>query len=272
MRASPGPGAVAGRDALRRQADHRRGDRAGSDAGRRRARSRNGTPPGCSIASADCCFWNSPSRSRRTSWDATVSLLDSLLSEQFSNVTSLRLMEHAATLDLEDFEDSELQDRLERARRQASGRMTLIGQLFGQVAGPGDDRQLRRRTARVRAVADRAAGGRAGAGVHRRGALQRAKLFAQLRAHRRAARNRLRPADRRERRDREGSQDLRAQPLSDRSLPASSPATSIWRTGSSRCAAPAGAVCWPPWARSRTTSPTPTSSGAPCTASSRSAI
>jgi len=63
----------------------------------------------------------------------TVSLLDSLLSEQFSNVTSLRLMEHAATLDLEDFEDSELQDRLERARRQASGRMTLIGQLFGQI-------------------------------------------------------------------------------------------------------------------------------------------
>jgi ATP-binding cassette subfamily B protein len=63
----------------------------------------------------------------------TVSLLDSLLSEQFSNVTSLRLMEHAATLDLEDFEDSELQDRLDRARRQASGRMTLIGQLFGQV-------------------------------------------------------------------------------------------------------------------------------------------
>jgi ATP-binding cassette subfamily B protein len=63
----------------------------------------------------------------------TVSLLDSLLSEQFSNVTSLRLMEHAATLDLEDFEDSELQDRLERARRQTSGRMTLIGQLFGQI-------------------------------------------------------------------------------------------------------------------------------------------
>ena len=62
-----------------------------------------------------------------------VSLLDSLLSEQFSNVTSLRLMEHAATLDLEDFEDSELQDRLERARRQAAGRTSLIGQLFGQA-------------------------------------------------------------------------------------------------------------------------------------------
>lgn len=62
-----------------------------------------------------------------------VSLLDSLLSELFSNETSLRLMEHAATLDLEDFEDSELQDRLERARRQAAGRTSLIGQLFGQA-------------------------------------------------------------------------------------------------------------------------------------------
>ena len=62
-----------------------------------------------------------------------VSLLDSLLSERFSNETSLRLMEHAATLDLEDFEDSELQDRLERARRQAAGRSSLIAQLFGQA-------------------------------------------------------------------------------------------------------------------------------------------
>lgn len=62
-----------------------------------------------------------------------VSLFDSLLSEQFSNVTSIRLMEHAATLDLEDFEDSEQQDKLERARRQASGRMSLMNQLFGQA-------------------------------------------------------------------------------------------------------------------------------------------
>ena len=62
-----------------------------------------------------------------------ISLLDSLLSERFSNETSIRLMEHAATLDLEDFEDSELQDRLERARRQAGGRASLIGQLFGQA-------------------------------------------------------------------------------------------------------------------------------------------
>ena len=55
-----------------------------------------------------------------------VSLVDSLLSERFTNATSVRLMEHAATLDLEDFEDSELQDQLERARRQATGRLALL--------------------------------------------------------------------------------------------------------------------------------------------------
>ena len=59
--------------------------------------------------------------------------VDTLLSEKVGITTSLKLMEHAATLDLEDFEDSELQDSLERARRQASGRMTLMGQVFGQA-------------------------------------------------------------------------------------------------------------------------------------------
>jgi ATP-binding cassette subfamily B protein len=63
----------------------------------------------------------------------SVSLVDSLLGEKLTNITSVRLMEHAATLDLEDFEDSELQDRLERARRQTTGRMTLMSQLFGQA-------------------------------------------------------------------------------------------------------------------------------------------
>jgi ATP-binding cassette, subfamily B, bacterial len=62
-----------------------------------------------------------------------VSLVDSLLSERVSNASSIRLMEHAATLDLEDFEDAGFQDQLERARRQTSGRMALIAQLFGQA-------------------------------------------------------------------------------------------------------------------------------------------
>ena len=62
-----------------------------------------------------------------------VSLVDSLLAERVTNASSVRLMEHAAKLDLEDFEDPEFQDQLERARRQTSGRMTLMGQLFSQA-------------------------------------------------------------------------------------------------------------------------------------------
>jgi ATP-binding cassette, subfamily B, bacterial len=62
-----------------------------------------------------------------------VALTDSLLAERVTNASSVRLMEHAAELDLEDFEDSEFQDQLERARRQTSGRMTLMGQLFSQA-------------------------------------------------------------------------------------------------------------------------------------------
>ena len=62
-----------------------------------------------------------------------VSLTDSLLGELYNNATSIRLMEHAAMLDLEDFEDAELQDKLDRARRQSMGRMSLMGQIFGQA-------------------------------------------------------------------------------------------------------------------------------------------
>ena len=62
-----------------------------------------------------------------------VSLVDGLLSDRVSNDASIRLMEHAATLDLEDFEDAGFQDRLDRARMQTSGRMSLMGQLFGQA-------------------------------------------------------------------------------------------------------------------------------------------
>jgi len=62
-----------------------------------------------------------------------VTMLDSLLGEKFTNITSVRLMEHAARLDLEHFEDSELQDRLERARRQTTSRMSLMTQMFNQA-------------------------------------------------------------------------------------------------------------------------------------------
>ena len=62
-----------------------------------------------------------------------ISYGDTLLSELFTNATSVRLMEHAATLDLEDFENPDLQDKLDRARRQTMGRQNLMSLLFGQV-------------------------------------------------------------------------------------------------------------------------------------------
>jgi ATP-binding cassette, subfamily B, bacterial len=54
------------------------------------------------------------------------SLIESLLGDLFSNAMSVRLMEHAATLDLAQFEDPEFYDHLERARRQTVGRIALL--------------------------------------------------------------------------------------------------------------------------------------------------
>lgn len=60
-------------------------------------------------------------------------LVDSLLGDLFSNHTSIKIMEHAATLDLDQFEDSEFYDRLERARQQTVGRTILLSQVLTQV-------------------------------------------------------------------------------------------------------------------------------------------
>jgi ATP-binding cassette subfamily B protein len=57
-------------------------------------------------------------------------LVENLLGELFSNSTSERLMEHAATLDLAHLEDPTFYDRLERARRQTSNRVGLLAQLL----------------------------------------------------------------------------------------------------------------------------------------------
>ena len=62
-----------------------------------------------------------------------VAMIDALLGERYANATSIQLMEHAASLDLEDFEDADLQDQLDRARRQVAGRSTLLSQLLQQA-------------------------------------------------------------------------------------------------------------------------------------------
>ena len=61
------------------------------------------------------------------------SLIESLLSDLFSNRMSVRLMEHAATLDLAQFEDPTFYDHLERARRQTVGRIALLTQLVSMT-------------------------------------------------------------------------------------------------------------------------------------------
>jgi ATP-binding cassette, subfamily B, bacterial len=57
-------------------------------------------------------------------------LVESLLGELFSTSTTLRVMAHAASLDLHHFEDPTFYDRLEQARRQTSNRIGLLAQLL----------------------------------------------------------------------------------------------------------------------------------------------
>jgi ATP-binding cassette, subfamily B, bacterial len=61
----------------------------------------------------------------------TSGLTESLLGDRFTNRMSVRLMEHAATLDLHQFEDPKFYDRLERARQGTAGRVALLSQLLG---------------------------------------------------------------------------------------------------------------------------------------------
>jgi ATP-binding cassette, subfamily B, bacterial len=57
-------------------------------------------------------------------------LFDSLLGDRFTNRVSVRLMQHATELDLASFEDPVFYDKLERARRQTTGRLTLLASLL----------------------------------------------------------------------------------------------------------------------------------------------
>jgi len=62
-----------------------------------------------------------------------ISLMDSMLGDLFANFTSIRIMRHAASLDLDQFEDSAFYDKLERARQQTTGRTVLLSQVLSQV-------------------------------------------------------------------------------------------------------------------------------------------
>lgn len=62
----------------------------------------------------------------------SITLVDSLLGDLFSNETSVKLIKHAAQLDLYQFEDANFYDKLERARRQTTGRVVLMTQVLSQ--------------------------------------------------------------------------------------------------------------------------------------------
>jgi ATP-binding cassette subfamily B protein len=58
-------------------------------------------------------------------------LVEGLLGDLFTNRISIRIMEHAATLDLHQFEDPKFYDHLERARQGTSSRVSLLSQILG---------------------------------------------------------------------------------------------------------------------------------------------
>ncbi|MFN3851786.1 MAG: ABC transporter ATP-binding protein [Spirosomataceae bacterium] len=61
-----------------------------------------------------------------------ITLTDSLLGDLFANRTSIKLMKHAVSLDLAQFEDATFYDKLERARQQTNGRTVLLSQILAQ--------------------------------------------------------------------------------------------------------------------------------------------
>ncbi|GJM34004.1 MAG: ABC transporter ATP-binding protein [Saprospiraceae bacterium] len=63
----------------------------------------------------------------------SINLLDSLLGDLVANRTSVDLIRHASRLDLYQFEDPEFYDKLERARRQTTGRTVLMSQVLSQL-------------------------------------------------------------------------------------------------------------------------------------------
>lgn len=62
-----------------------------------------------------------------------INLFDSLLGDLVANKTSVDLVHHAAKLDLYQFENPVFYDKLERARRQTTGRTVLLSQTLAQM-------------------------------------------------------------------------------------------------------------------------------------------
>jgi len=62
-----------------------------------------------------------------------INLTDSLLGDLYSNSSSVELMNKAATIDLSMYENADFYDKLERARRQTTGRVVLMSMVLSQL-------------------------------------------------------------------------------------------------------------------------------------------
>jgi ATP-binding cassette subfamily B protein len=62
-----------------------------------------------------------------------INLSDSLLGDQYSIKSSVLLINKTAEVELDQLEDSEFYDKLERARQQTAGRVNLLSNMLGQV-------------------------------------------------------------------------------------------------------------------------------------------
>jgi ATP-binding cassette subfamily B protein len=62
-----------------------------------------------------------------------INLTDALLGDQYSNASSVELIKKTAELNLEQLEDSEFYDKLERARRQTTNRVGLMSNILSQA-------------------------------------------------------------------------------------------------------------------------------------------
>lgn len=62
-----------------------------------------------------------------------ISLSDALLGDQYSIDTSVRIIRKTSELDLDQLEDSEFYDKLERARQQTTGRVGLMSNILTQA-------------------------------------------------------------------------------------------------------------------------------------------
>ena len=180
-------------------------------------------------------------------------LLESLLGDLFANRTSVELMRHAATLDLEQFEDAGALRQARAGPAADGGPDRALHPAAADGAGRDHAGHAGRRARGLRPLAARPAGDRGAALASGRDPLRLARLLAALLLDPGAAAARLSPLHRRQRRLRQGAQALRAVGLPGGPLRPADRRSSTRPTSGSPSAGAWSRHSSPRWARSATT-------------------